>query len=220
MIEIILTEDRSHTLRNTELQETYHSIHGAVQESLHVFIKNGFDYFLDSGKTEISILEVGFGTGLNALLTLHQCKETSTKVLYTALESFPLPESIWSKLNYTSPENDKLFKQLHQGDWNTPFQVVPDFELHKINSSVQEVVMQNENFDIIYFDAFAPDKQPEMWEPFILNKMSASLKPGGIFVTYCAKGQVKRDLKSIGLRVESLQGPPGKREMIRAIKAE
>lgn len=219
MIELIVTEDGSHTLRNTDLQETYHSIHGAVQESRHVFIKNGFDYFLESGKTEISILEVGFGTGLNAWLTLQRSIKTSTKVFYTALELFPLPESIWSKLNYAGPENDELFNQLHQDNWNTPFQVVPDFELQKIKMSIQEVALQNEAYDMIYFDAFAPDKQPEMWDISVIQKVSAALKPGGIFVTYSAKGQVKRDLKSTGLLVESLQGPPGKREMIRAIKS-
>jgi len=219
MIEIILTKDGSHTLKNSELNETYHSIHGAVQESVHVFIKNGLGYKMESGPQEISILEVGFGTGLNAWLTLQHCLSSSIKITYSSLESFPLPESIWSTLNYAPDSvSQELFNTIHQAEWDQIVSIVPGFTLNKINQPIQQVILQASQFDIIYFDAFAPEKQPEMWSIPVLKNITSSMKQGGIFVTYCAKGQVKRDLKNLGLHVEALPGPPGKREMIRATR--
>jgi tRNA U34 5-methylaminomethyl-2-thiouridine-forming methyltransferase MnmC len=219
MIEIILTKDGSHTLRNTVLNETYHSIHGAVQESLHVFIKHGLEFVVESGLKEISVLEIGFGTGLNAWLTAKHAAAISSSLTYTSFESFPLDESIWSQLNYaTNSIEQELFSKIHQATWNQPISITPYFTLHKINQALQEAVLPVSQFDSIYFDAFAPDKQPEMWAVPIFKKIVAAMKPGAVLVTYCAKGQVKRDLKSVGLQVETLQGPPGKREMIRASK--
>ena len=220
MTEIIFTKDGSHSLLNTELNETYHSVHGALQESIHVFIKHGLDYFLTQRPQEtVSIFEVGFGTGLNALLTLQFSRERAQKISYTSIEAFPIHEEIWSKLNYA----DSLgmtddFQQLHNASWDQPSTITSNFEIEKIKGTLQQIELPKNTFDLIYFDAFAPNKQPEMWTLEILEKTIQSLRSPGVFVTYCAKGQLKRDLKSLGLEVETLPGPPGKKEMVRGQK--
>lgn len=215
-LEINTTGDGSHTLRNKSLNETYHSIHGAVQESLHVFIKHGLQYFFEQHHPkEISILEVGFGTGLNALLTLQYANQNQIAIRYTTLEPFPLPEEVWSKLNYGNPDKDKShFKALHRADWNREVSVDPGFSIFKIRTTLQDAEF-NDVYDVIYFDAFAPSVQPELWTYTSLEKVVGFLKEGGVFVTYSAKGQLKRDLKTLGLKVETLAGPPGKKEMVR-----
>jgi tRNA U34 5-methylaminomethyl-2-thiouridine-forming methyltransferase MnmC len=220
MIELITTGDGSHSLLNTSLDETYHSRHGALQESKYVFIKQGFNFFIEkTGNKQVSILEVGFGTGLNAWLTLQDAKALNISIHYTSLETYPLPKSVWPSLNYaTASEFEKDFKKLHEAEWNKEALINKDFSLHKVEQSLQEFDVVGKSFDIIYFDAFAPNKQPELWEAPILQKVVSSLNPSGVFVTYCAKGQLKRDLKSFDLVVESLPGPPGKREMVRALK--
>ena len=216
-IKIIVTGDGSHSLLNEALDETYHSRHGAVQESMHVFIEQGFNYLLKKQESEsISILEVGFGTGLNALLTLGEAIKNELPVDYTSLETYPLGQEIWEGLNYPDPYH--LLKELHQSEWQKWKKISPHFKLLKIERSLQLVELKPEQYDLIYFDAFAPNKQPEMWELPMLDKVIKTLKPGGAFITYCAKGQLKRDLKTLGLIVESLPGPPGKREMVRALK--
>jgi tRNA U34 5-methylaminomethyl-2-thiouridine-forming methyltransferase MnmC len=218
-IQIITTGDGSHSLLNTQLNETYHSVHGAVRESQHVFIKNGLQYFYDYAHANtISIFEVGFGTGLNVFLTgLFQRPEL--KINYTSIEAFPLPGAIWTHLNYTSsPVEKKLFHDIHECSWNAPCSITDSLSLHKIQDALQHHVLSENAFDLVYFDAFAPSKQPEMWELPILKKIFESLKAGGVFVTYCAKGQLKRDLKTLGFDVETLKGPPGKKEMVRALK--
>lgn len=218
-IQIITTSDGSHSLLNTELKETYHSVHGALQESIHVFIKNGFDFFCErSHSSPIKILEVGFGTGLNTLLTLEKASEVKRDVHYTTIEPFPLPENIWSKLNYGSESSTNYFAKLHHADWSADVSITPYFRLLKIKDSIQQIDLSPLFFDVVYFDAFAPNKQPEMWDILALQKVADAMKPQGILVTYCAKGQVKRDLKKTGLAVETLQGPPGKKEMTRATK--
>ncbi|MEI9918861.1 MAG: tRNA (5-methylaminomethyl-2-thiouridine)(34)-methyltransferase MnmD [Bacteroidota bacterium] len=204
MIKIITTSDGSHSLLNEELDETYHSKHGAVQESMHVFIKNGLEYY---PKDDVNIFEVGFGTGLNALLTALSNK----RVNYTAIEAFPISEEIVNLLNY-SPQD--LLKQLHI---NPKFEIT-NFKLNKIHTTLQSITL-DPIYDIIFFDAFAPSKQPEMWEFPMIEKVCNALVPGGLFVTYCAKGQLKRDLKTLGMQVETLVGPPGKKEMVRATKS-
>lgn len=214
-VELIVTTDGSHSLLNKELNETYHSRHGAVQESLYVFIRNGFEYVIDSGREQVNIFEVGFGTGLNAWLTLEFARSRNIRVVYQAIETFPLPDAIWQSLRYT---NEETFKIIHQASWEIPVEVTPLFTLIKRRQSLQQILLDDEQFDLIYFDAFAPEKQPDMWTAKVLAKVAQGLKPGGALVTYCAKGQVKRDFKAAGLTVETLQGPPGKREMIRAIK--
>lgn len=214
-VELIVTADGSRSLLNKTLNETYHSRHGAMQESLHVFIRHGLEYVLASGSKTIHIFEVGFGTGLNAWLTFDYTRTQQISVVYQAVETFPLPETIWQELRYT---DDERFNTIHQASWNAPVAIAPGFVIQKINRSLQEISFAQGSFDLIYFDAFAPAKQPDMWTQEILLKVSQSLKSKGVLVTYCAKGEVKRNLKQAGLVIETLPGPPGKREMIRANK--
>ena len=216
-LEIITTSDGSHTLRSTLLNETYHSKHGAVQESKHVFIRHGLQHFHEVQKSgNISILEVGFGTGLNALLTLQYATAHHLSIRYTTLEAYPLQEEVWGKLNYAvSAEDAGLFSALHAAPWERDVLLTPAFTLLKRKTTLQDSVI-TEACDIVYFDAFAPSVQPEMWTFDVLKKVTASLRPGGVFVTYSAKGQLKRDLRNLGLEVETLPGPPGKNEMVRA----
>jgi tRNA U34 5-methylaminomethyl-2-thiouridine-forming methyltransferase MnmC len=216
-LEIITTSDGSHTVRNKTLNETYHSIHGALQESMHVFLQNGLEYFRKKhqGK-DICIFEVGFGTGLNALLTLRYAVGNQLRIRYVTLEPFPLPESVWSELNYEIGNQEHL-KLLHESCWETEILLAPEFKILKLKATLDEVDL-NERYDLIYFDAFAPLVQPELWTFKSLEKVILNLKSGGVFVTYSARGQLKRDLKELGLMVETLPGPPGKNEMVRAGK--
>jgi tRNA U34 5-methylaminomethyl-2-thiouridine-forming methyltransferase MnmC len=219
-IQIITTGDGSHSLLNTALNETYHSVHGARRESVHVFIKHGLEYFLDGNAADVvKIFEVGFGTGLNALLTASFAENQKHKILYTSLEAFPLADEIPGKLNYAESESEKLlFEKLHSSSWEVDVQINNFFTLRKIKTTLEEISLQGNYFDVIFFDAFAPSKQPELWEIPMLEKVCNALKSNGVFTTYCAKGQLKRDLKSLGLLVETLPGPPGKKEMVRALK--
>jgi tRNA U34 5-methylaminomethyl-2-thiouridine-forming methyltransferase MnmC len=218
-IQFITTSDGSHSLLNTSIGETYHSRHGAVQESKYVFLKRGLDYFIEQNSPEkIAILEIGFGTGLNAWLTFEHLQSSLATIQYTSLETFPLPETIWQSLNYATSDIEKnSFKKLHTTAWNQAVQLTNQFTLQKVKTRLQDL-NTNQKFDIIYFDAFAPNKQPEMWELSVLKKVTDYLSVNGVFITYCAKGQLKRDLKSLGLQVETLAGPPGKKEMVRAVK--
>ena len=222
-LQLITTGDGSQSLLNTDLNETYHSVHGAVRESLHVFIKNGLEFYIQQVQpTQINILEVGFGTGLNALLTLEHIQDSKINIQYTSLEAFPISWELASQLTYPADvpfqNSIELFQALHQADWDKPVSILPNFSLEKRKITLQEIEFKQPQFNLIYFDAFAPSKQPEMWERAVLAKVAQAMKPKGVFVTYCAKGQFKRDLKSLDLTVESLPGPPGKREMVRATK--
>ena len=219
-LEIITTADGSHTLRNRSLNETYHSIHGAVQESMHVFIRHGLQYYCEHHQPEVvSIFEVGMGTGLNALLTLQYAAQRDIRIRYTAIEPLPLKEAVWSKLNYADPDKcRKHFEGIHQAEWNREVSLGPGFSILKLRATLQEVELRDV-YDVIYFDAFAPAIQPALWEYAALEKACGNLKPGGVFVTYSAKGQLKRDLKALGLQVETLAGPPGKNEMVRGMIA-
>ena len=218
-LEIITTSDGSHTLRNKTLNETYHSVHGAVQESMHVFIQHGLEYYCEQHHPkEVSILEVGFGTGLNALLSAQHTMHTDVSIRYTTLEPFPLPENVWSDLNYgDADKGGHLYRALHEAAWNREVAVSPEFTILKLDKSLHDASLE-ESYDIIYFDAFAPQIQPELWAYVSLEKVVKCLKEGGVFVTYSAKGQLKRDLRSLGLEVETLAGPPGKNEMVRGRK--
>lgn len=218
-LEIITTGDGSHSLLNRELNETYHSVHGALRESLHVFIKHGLSFFHDKyDSKDIAVFEVGFGTGLNALLTAEEAATGGFTVHYTSIEAYPLEEAVWADLNYApEPAQKERFARLHRSAWQEWVEALPRFHLKKLNTTLQTVALQAATFDIIYFDAFAPSKQPDMWTLPMLEKVVKALKPGGVFVTYCAKGQLKRDLKSLGLEVETLEGPPGKKEMVRGV---
>lgn len=220
-IEIIITGDGSSSLLNTFLNETYHSRHGAIQESIHVFINQGLKYFLNESQVDkIKILEVGFGTGLNCLLTLEHILNTKKEIHYTTLEAYPLDQSIWTQLNYSEglTERQNYFNNIHNVAWETDQIITSNFSLKKQKGRIQEIDLPSNYYHIIYFDAFAPNKQPEMWNLDLLTKIARSLTDNGVFVTYCAKGQLKRDLRSLNLSVETLPGPPGKMEMIRALK--
>ncbi|MDN4166237.1 tRNA (5-methylaminomethyl-2-thiouridine)(34)-methyltransferase MnmD [Cytophagales bacterium LB-30] len=218
-IEQIVTSDGSHSLYVPALDETYHSRHGAVQESEHVFIRHGLRYLIQSPRAyrPLRILEIGFGTGLNALLTCKHQKEQA--VHYLSLETFPLAWELVKNLNYVSePSLAPFFQELHQAEWEKPVVVSPLFTLQKVQTSLLDFVPTPSSYDLVYFDAFAPSKQPELWTEAVMRKMYEALADGGVLVTYCAKGQLKRDLKACGFTVETLQGPPGKKEMVRAMK--
>jgi tRNA U34 5-methylaminomethyl-2-thiouridine-forming methyltransferase MnmC len=223
-IQLIATKDGSHSLINLLLDETYHSRHGAVQESLHVFIKNGLQAWLaQHSNPSVSIFEVGMGTGLNVLLTLQQALASDRLFYYTTLEPFPVTPEMILQLNYTEFIEDanlpQLFDKIHTCPWEQEVQLQNDFTFKKLQTTLQEVDLPAATFDVIYFDAFAANKQPEMWTYQMLEKVTSLLKPAGMWVTYAAKGQMKRDLKSLALEVETLPGPPGKAEMVRVKKA-
>jgi tRNA U34 5-methylaminomethyl-2-thiouridine-forming methyltransferase MnmC len=214
------TADGSHTLYVPALDEHYHSVTGAVQESLHVFIDAGLKR-LSSPK--IRVLEIGFGTGLNAFLTYHYAQKAGIAVAYTAIELYPLALAVIRQLNYSdrySLEEAAIFDKLHASEWEKPVSIAPAFMLDKRLSDLTRLdcLRQNELFDLIYFDAFAPDKQPEMWTQAIFDYLYEHTAQSGILTTYCAKGMVRRALRSAGYTVERLPGPPGKREMLRAGK--
>jgi len=222
-IQLIETDDGSSSLLNVVLNETYHSTNGAIQESTHVFIKNGLQFFAEKSKANtVSVFEVGLGTGLNVLLSIKFSNENNFKIHYTSIEAFPVDWPTASRLNYISHLKDEslafYFQQIHQSACSEEIIMSSHFSLHKIKNDLLSFPLNPNQFDLIFFDAFAPSKQPEIWRYKILEKIAATLKGGGVFVTYCAKGQVKRDLKSLGMAVESLAGPPGKREMVRALK--
>jgi len=218
--ELVITADGSTSIFIAALDEHYHSVHGAIQESKHVFIQAGLNKKLNL-QPEISILEIGFGTGLNALLTCLESEKYQQKIVYTAIEKFPLPENIYTQLNYCTlletNQCDDLFKKIHSSDWQIEDNISAYFNLTKYRQNIEDCAF-SEQFDIIYFDAFAPSAQPELWTEIIFSSMYNSLKKDGILVTYCAKGEVKRTMKKAGFKVEALPGPIGKREMTRAIK--
>ena len=219
-VKIITTADGSHSLFDEDLNETYHSIHGAIQESRHVFIANGLDRVLQKNSArEISILEVGLGTGLNALLTLQYLLDHPQFIQYTAVEPSPLRQEILSQLNHSKLlDLEAYYKRLHDGEWGASELLRHNFKFTKLNTRLQDLEITMPVFDLVYYDAFAPSKQADLWALPVLEKIGGAMKPGGVFVTYCATGQLKRNLKAIGLIVETLAGPPGKKEMVRAVK--
>ncbi|MEZ5044466.1 MAG: tRNA (5-methylaminomethyl-2-thiouridine)(34)-methyltransferase MnmD [Saprospiraceae bacterium] len=214
------TQDGSHSVFSATYGVSYHSKYGAIQESEHVFIKAGlFEKAL--AQPDIAILEIGFGTGLNAFLSLIDAKNKGLHIDYVAVENYPLPFESAKQLNYPEelrvPSLRPLFEQMHSMEWGIPMPISPNFTFTKWLKDFQALDFEPV-FDIIFFDAFAPSAQPELWEEDMLRIMYKSLKNNGILVTYCAKGIVKRALKTVGFTVESLKGPPGKREMTRAKK--
>ena len=219
-LRIITTADGSSSILNTKLNETYHSTHGAIQESQYVFIDHGLDFACSLiASQHINILEIGFGTGLNALLALHYSRTNNKTIYYETLEAYPLEESVWKELNYaTLLKDNNGFIALHRAPWNHSEAIAPTFTIYKREERFQDVLLEANRFDVIFYDAFAPSKQPELWEKEMLANVVFALKPAGIFVTYCAKGQLRRDLMALGMAVEKLPGPPGKREMTRARK--
>lgn len=216
---IEITADGSATLYLPEMDEHYHSVKGALTESRHIFIQSGF-YF--SKADPLAIFEVGFGTGLNVFLTLLECGKQQRKTLYHSIELYPLSPEQANKLEYPhiiAPQQTSLFERIHSAAWDEPVEITPYFTLHKINADLRQIGLPKESFDLIYYDAFAPEKQPDLWDDETLGKISESMKSQGVLTTYCAKGEVRRRLQRAGLTVERLQGPPGgKREILRATK--
>lgn len=217
---IIVTKDGSHSIAVPELNVTYHSIHGAIQESRHVFIEAGLKHLLRQTTNEqISILEVGFGTGLNALLTAIEVEGTETSIYYVALEPFPLGIEQANSLNFCEQlqRNDLAddFIKMHNCEWNKSIALTENVLLHKSNATLQKFEHATK-FNLIYYDAFAPLAQPELWTKETFENLFPLLKPNGILVTYCSKGDVRRAMIAAGFDIKKLSGPPGKREMIRA----
>jgi len=222
MLEIIKTEDGSNTIYDNNLNEYYHSKFGAIAESMHVFIKAGLHFIIKKEFQSINIFEVGFGTGLNAFLTYLKTSTRNISVFYHTIEPFPLQDSILEQLNYTQITHGKhdknIFDKLHKCEWNREIKVSDNFQFFKQQIKLEEMDFPTKKFDLIYFDAFAPDVQPELWKPDIFAKIFKSLKSGGILTTYSAKGEVRRNLHHAGFKVEKVPGPKGKREILRAVR--
>jgi len=220
-IQIAITEDGSHTLYNNTLGEHYHSTHGAIQESQHIFIEAGLNA-LEKKSGSINILEIGFGTGLNALLTYQELETKAYKINYVAIEPFVLDKSIYTQLNYADLLNNKtlldIFIKMHEIPCDVPHFISDNFILNKIEGKLQELELSENAFDLVYFDAFSPEIQPELWDKEIFKILYTSMKNNSILTTYSAKGIVKRALKSAGFEIENLPGPIGKRQIIRAKK--
>lgn len=215
---LLLTEDGSNTIYIPELNETYHSSHGAIQEAIHVFIEHGLK---NDSSNDLHVFEMGFGTGLNALLTGIEASNNQQRIHYTGIEAYPVAKELALQMDYCSKlgnQHQALFEQLHSTNWNEIIPLNEWFTFEKIHQKIEDYAIKENSVDIIYYDAFGPRAQGEMWHPSILKKMYNLLRPNGFLVTYCAKGQVKRDLKSLGFELEALPGPPGKREMTRAWK--
>jgi tRNA U34 5-methylaminomethyl-2-thiouridine-forming methyltransferase MnmC len=219
MNKIFLTDDGSHSLMSETFGDSYHSKFGAIQESQHVFIDAGLNYQTAKGKKDLTILEIGFGTGLNALMTYREAEQQNLKINYLTFEKFPLSIEQAEALNYSEKLDlpATVLKKFHNCNWDENIALGNKFMFKKCKKDCQTISF-HEFADIIYFDAFAPQIQPELWEIPFLSRLFYALKPEGILTTYCAKGSVKRGLKQVGFQIEALEGPPGKREMTRAIK--
>ena len=216
--EILITSDGSTTIHLPDWNEQYHSKHGAIQEAYHVFIKYGLEFL---NKKDISVLEIGFGTGLNTLITFIESKKNKQKINYIGVEAYPVSIEEVDKLNYVSELNScdlqDVFNNIHKSSWEEINQLSKYFCLLKRKLFFQDIEYEN-NFDLIYFDAFGARVQPELWTEDIFKKMFNALRENGVLVTYSAKGSVRRAMIAAGFNVERLPGPPGKREMLRAIK--
>lgn len=209
------TADGSHTLYLPAMDEHYHSVNGAIGESEHIFVNAGLRSL---AQKEICILEIGFGTGLNAFLTLREAMtDPAWRIVYYAVELYPLPFELATRLNYAGlawPEGESLFLDLHRAEWEKPTQITDRFVLHKIEGDANRVSLPD-GIDLVYMDAFAPEKQPEMWNATLYRRLVEAMLPGSTLVTYCAKGDVRRGLRDAGLLMERLPGPPGKRHILR-----
>lgn len=216
---LVITADGSHSVSVPALKVTYHSVHGAIQESMHVYIEVGLNYLFANGLfKEVRILEMGFGTGLNAFLTAIEAENLKQKIYYTAVEQSPLGVDIVTTLNYPAHlGHEQLFKQIHDCNWGEDLWLSEYFTLRKENVTLQDFIPA-ERFHLIYYDAFAPAAQPELWTKEIFEKLLILLHHSGILVTYCSKGDVRRAMQTAGFTVKKLPGPPGKREILRAAR--
>lgn len=222
--EIITTADGSKTIYLPELNEQYHSKHGAINEAKHVFIKNGLDHVLDKNNpSAVRILEIGFGTGLNAFITFLEAEKNNLPVDYVGVEAYPVSIEEATVMRYPeallAKDKEPCFKKMHRSIWEQPAKITPNFNLTKRKQFFIDIIDQNQ-YDLIYFDAFGARVQPELWTSEIFKKMYEALRLKGVLVTYAAKGSVRRAMLEVGFEVERLPGPPGKREMLRATKNE
>lgn len=228
---IITTSDGSKTIQIEDWKEQYHSIHGAIQEANHVFLKHGLLFYSETNchfnrseelqnTNPITLLEIGFGTGLNAFLTLIEAEKLGLTINYVGVEAYPVKHEEIKQLNYTkliSETHAAVFKKLHSVSWNEVHHITPAFQLEKQQKFFKDITAKNE-FNIIYFDAFGARVQPDLWTEHIFKIMFSALKANGVLVTYSAKGSVRRAMQAVGFVVERLPGPPGKREMLRGTK--
>lgn len=217
--ELKITEDGSHTLFVPELNEHYHSTHGAIQEAMHVYLNAGFNFCTQD---PIHILEIGFGTGLNCFLTLIEAQKQKRTVIYHSIELYPIKEEHIQSLNFTDQiqGSDKdIFFHLHKAEWNQEIKITKNFTLNKLQGDLKGFTFPGK-YDLVYFDAFAPDIQPELWTQDIFEELYKHLKPEAILTTYSTKGIIKQALRGAGFELKRLPGPPGKRQMLRARKIE
>lgn len=215
---MLLTEDGSTTLYNEIIGEHYHSTHGAIQESQFIFIKDGLN---ECKKDEIHILEMGFGTGLNAFLTMLEAEKTDKKIHYHTVELYPISVEQAKTLNFAqilAPEKNEDFLKLHTSKWGEISKISTNFEMLKIQGDFNSLDFNELRFDVVYYDAFSPEKQPELWSLDLFKKIYDACNPNAILTTYCAKGYVRRNLQAAGFTVHRLPGPPGKREKLSAMK--
>lgn len=217
---IVQTGDGSTTIQIVDWDEQYHSLHGAINEARHVFLEMGLNYFVNTNPAvdRVHILEIGFGTGLNALLTAIHASDLKIKVVYEGVEAYPVATEEVEQLNYKSlvkkPDFDTFFDEMHACNWEEKYELSPEFSLKKRKQTF-ETINDQDIHDLIYFDAFGARVQPELWGVPIFKRMYSALKVGGVLVTYAAKGSVRRAMQEVGFTVERLPGPPGKREMLR-----
>tara|TARA_B110000459_G_scaffold203024_1_gene257915 strand:- start:1021 stop:1695 length:675 start_codon:yes stop_codon:yes gene_type:complete len=220
---VITTSDGSKTIQIEDWNEQYHSIHGAIQESKHVFIKKGLHHFIDLHKVNsLKIIEIGFGTGLNAFITNLEAVTHNLQIQYEGIEAYPVLQNELSQLNYSkllAPDQQSIFDKIHAGSWEKPHPITTHFTLTKRQQFFSELEDVS-SFDLVYFDAFGARVQPDLWTETIFKRMFRALKSQGVLVTYAAKGSVRRAMQAVGFVVERLEGPPGKREMLRATKPE
>jgi len=216
----VATADGSHTLVSDRFGQSYHSVHGALAESRRVFLELGFE-FLAETKTAISVLEMGFGTGLNALLTWLEAERRSLPVRYVTLEAYPVSPADVAALNYDAVLRTDRLRQLHAASWGEDVPLGEFFTLRKEGTTLEDFLRpaaaEPVNYALVYFDAFSPDTQPELWTAEVFTKIAKKMPSGGVLTTYSAKGSVRRALQAAGFRVEKHPGPPGKREVVRAV---
>jgi tRNA U34 5-methylaminomethyl-2-thiouridine-forming methyltransferase MnmC len=213
---VIITGDGSPTLYLPELNEHYRSTYGAMQESRFVFIENALKRMK---KQTVSLFELGFGTGLNALLSCIEAENQKKCIIYDSIDKFPVKKQIWQELaGFLDEKTGGLYRSINESGWEFPVEITNHFSLRKIKSDI-ETYCPDKTYDVVYFDAFSPGVQPELWTTDIFNKIANMMEPGAVLATYSSRGQVKRNMIASGLRAETIPGPPGKREMIVAIKS-
>jgi tRNA U34 5-methylaminomethyl-2-thiouridine-forming methyltransferase MnmC len=220
MLKLFETQDGSNSLFSENFGVSYHSKYGAIKETRHVFIEAGL-FYKAILKKELDVLDIGFGTGLIAFLTFLEAEKLGLRIRYTTVEAFPVSPEMAAEMGYpgtlSAGDHAAVFNKMHRAEWNSTASLSDNFSLEKIRGKVEDLNF-TARFDVIYYDAFAPGTQPELWGVPVMQKMYDALHPGGVLVTYCAKGAFKRTLKAVGFKVETLKGPPGKREMTRGVK--